>query len=50
MTTNTRTLARNRLAEAKTGADNAPTAEAVGNHAEAKCLWKIELGSELPVG
>ena len=50
MTTNTRTLARNRLAEAKTRADNALAAESAGNHAEAKRLWKIELGSEFPIG
>lgn len=48
MTNSVRSLARSRLGDAKARADKALAAEAAGNHAEAKRLWKIELGDEFP--
>ena len=48
MTITTRSTAKSRLSEAKTRAENAIAYEAAGNHAEAKRLWKIELGDEFP--
>lgn len=48
LTTDARTRIKSRLAEAKTRAENALTYEEAGNHAEAKRLWKIELGDEFP--
>jgi len=42
----TRTALNSRLSEAKDQAVNALAQEAAGNHAEAKRLWKIEMGSE----
>ena len=50
MTQASRTAAKSRLSEAKTRAENALAYEAAGNHAEAKRLWKIELGEEFPTG
>ncbi len=46
LTAVSRTALRSRLSEAKVRADNAIAYEAAGNHAEAKRLWKIELGDE----
>ena len=42
----TRTALNSRLSEAKDRAINALAHEAAGNHAEAKRLWKIEMGTE----
>src|ERR1039458_432856 len=39
---------RSRFGEALTRAKSAVAAEAQGNHAEAKRLWRIELGDEFP--
>ena len=50
LTVDARTLIRSRFAEAKNRAVNALAYEAAGNHAEAKRLWKIELGGEFPTG
>ncbi|MCP3886034.1 MAG: nucleotidyltransferase [Propionibacteriaceae bacterium] len=49
MTKATRAAATSRLAEAKTRAEKALKSEAGGDHAEAKRLWRIELGDEFPV-
>jgi hypothetical protein len=40
---------KSRLNEAAARAQQALTAEAKGNHAEAKRLWRIELGDEFPM-
>ncbi len=50
LTADARTRIKNRFAEAKARAVNAIAYEAAGNHAEAKRLWRIELGDEFPVG
>jgi hypothetical protein len=40
----------NRFQEATQRANRAVSAEAAGNHAEAKRLWAVELGDEFPTG
>jgi predicted nucleotidyltransferase len=45
-----RQAATSRFNEATQRADNALAAESSGNHAEAKRLWRIELGDEFPIG
>lgn len=45
-----RKAAKSRLNEALERAGRAIAAENIGNHAEAKRLWRIELGSDFPTG
>jgi hypothetical protein len=48
LTYDSRTLINSRLSEALDRAKRALNAEVSGDHAEAKRLWKIELGDEFP--
>lgn len=48
LTTQTRQALADRFANALARANSALIAEAAGNHAEAKRLWRIELGDEFP--
>jgi len=48
LTMDARTAINSRFAEALARSRNAIAAEAQGNHAEAKRLWRIEMGDEFP--
>jgi predicted nucleotidyltransferase len=49
LTADARARINSRLADANIRAVSALASEAAGNHAEAKRLWKIELGDEFPL-
>lgn len=50
MTVNTREVLRERLRNAHSRADDARSAESQGDHAEAKRLWRLELGEQFSAG